>query len=67
MRIDLNADVGESFGDWRSDDAALLRSVTSASIACGGHCGDESTMRRTVDLAMDNRVTIGACPASPDT
>ena len=58
--IDLNADVGESFGDWRSDDAALLRSVTSASIACGGHCGDESTMRRTVDLAMDNRVTIGA-------
>ena len=35
MAIDLNADVGESFGDWCTDDAAILRLVTSASVACG--------------------------------
>lgn len=60
MAIDLNADVGESFGDWRTDDAAILRLVTSASVACGGHCGDADSMRRTVDLAAENGVTVGA-------
>ncbi|HET7899757.1 MAG TPA: 5-oxoprolinase subunit PxpA [Candidatus Nanopelagicales bacterium] len=60
MRIDLNADVGESYGDWRTDDATILRSVTSASVACGGHTGDAASMRRTVDLAAENGVSIGA-------
>ncbi len=60
MAIDLNADVGESFGDWCTDDAAILRLVTSASVACGGHCGDATTMRRTVDLAVENGVSVGA-------
>lgn len=60
MVIDLNADVGESLGDWRTDDAAILRHVTSASVACGGHCGDATSMRRTVDLAVENGVVVGA-------
>ena len=60
MAIDLNADVGESFGDWRTDDASLLRLVTSASVACGGHCGDAGSMRATVALAVQNGVSIGA-------
>ena len=60
MAIDLNADVGESRGDWRTDDAAILRLVTSASVACGGHCGDATTMHRTVDLAVENGVSVGA-------
>jgi UPF0271 protein len=59
--IDLNADLGESFGSWRmGDDAALLRVVTSASIACGFHAGDPPTMVRTVALAAERGVTIGA-------
>ena len=45
-RIDLNADLGEGFGDWSmGDDAAMLGVVTTANIACGGHAGDGSTMR----------------------
>lgn len=60
MAIDLNADVGESFGDWSTDDASLLRLVTSASVACGGHCGDARSMRRTVELAVENGVSIGS-------
>jgi len=60
VAIDLNADVGESSGDWRTDDAAIMRSVTSASVACGGHCGDAASMRRTVDLAVEHGVSVGA-------
>ncbi len=60
MRIDLNADVGESFDGWSTDDASLLRLVTSASVACGGHCGDAESMRRTVELAVENGVSVGA-------
>jgi UPF0271 protein len=59
--IDLNADLGESFGSWRmGDDAALLQVVTSASIACGFHAGDPPTMVRTVALAAEHGVTVGA-------
>lgn len=59
--IDLNADLGESYGRWQSgDDEAVLRCVTSASIACGGHAGDPTTMRRTVETAVRHGVTIGA-------
>ncbi len=59
--IDLNADVGESFGRWRlGDDAGLLRVVTSANIACGFHAGDPATLVRTCRLAVEAGVAIGA-------
>ncbi|MGE0448295.1 MAG: LamB/YcsF family protein [Vicinamibacterales bacterium] len=62
-RVDLNADVGESFGPYViGDDAAVLRSVTSASIAAGFHAGDASVLRRTVRLAKEHGVAVGAHP-----
>ncbi|NHB85581.1 LamB/YcsF family protein [Tessaracoccus sp. HDW20] len=61
MRIDLNADVGESFGRWRlGDDEALLDVVSSANVACGFHAGDPLTMTRTVHLAAARGVRVGA-------
>ena len=54
--IDLNADLGEGFGD----DATMLKIVTSASIACGGHAGDAETMRETICGARANGVRIPA-------
>ncbi len=67
MRVDLNADMGESFGAWRmGDDAALLRTVTSANIACGGHAGDADVMSTTMTLAHKNGVGIGAHPGFMD-
>lgn len=67
MRIDLNSDLGESFGAWRmGQDEALMASVTSANVACGFHAGDPSEMRRTVALARDHGVRIGAHPGFPD-
>ena len=63
MQVDLNADMGESFGPWvMGDDAALLRTVTSANIACGAHAGDPDVMAQTMRLAIDNGVGIGAHP-----
>lgn len=60
----MNADLGEDPG---SDvDEAMLRIVSSANIACGGHAGDAETMRRTVRLAIANGVRIGAHPSYPD-
>ena len=65
--INLNADLGEGFGPWRmGDDAAMLDIVASANIACGGHAGDANTMRRTVRLARERGVSIGAHPSYPD-
>ena len=59
--IDLNADLGESYGNWRmGDDAALLGVVTSANIACGFHAGDPLTIRTTVRQAVLHNVVIGA-------
>jgi len=59
--IDLNSDVGESFGRWRlGDDAGVLAAVTSANVACGFHAGDPLTLRRTCELAADRGVRIGA-------
>lgn len=61
MRIDLNADLGESYGAWSmGDDASLLDLVTSANIATGFHAGDPATLLRTVRLAADQGVSIGA-------
>lgn len=65
-RIDLNADLGEAFGRWRLDDAAMLEVVTSASIACGFHAGDPRVMRETVAAASARGVAIGAHPSYPD-
>ena len=63
MRIDLNADLGEGFGPWKmGDDAAMLRIVTSANLACGGHAGDPETMYRALVEARDRGVAIGAHP-----
>jgi UPF0271 protein len=65
--IDLNSDLGESFGAWpMGDDAALLAVVSSANIACGFHAGDPDIMRRTVALAVENDVAIGAHVSLPD-
>lgn len=65
--VDLNADMGESFGPWRmGDDAALLDIVTSANIACGGHAGDADVMAATMTLAHRNGVGIGAHPGFMD-
>lgn len=65
--VDLNADMGESFGPWNmGDDAALLNIVTSANIACGGHAGDADTMAATMGLAHRNGVGIGAHPGFMD-
>ncbi|KAA1421993.1 LamB/YcsF family protein [Nocardioides humilatus] len=59
--IDINADVGESFGRWRlGDDAALVPHLTSANVACGFHAGDPRTLLETCSLATTHGVTIGA-------
>ena len=59
--MDLNADVGESFGLWKlGDDAALLSLVTSANVACGFHAGDPTTVRRTTERAVQLGVSVGA-------
>ena len=66
-KVDLNSDMGEGFGPWpMGDDAALLRVVTSANVACGFHAGDPDVMSRTMRLAVENGVGIGAHPGFPD-
>lgn len=65
--IDLNADMGESFGAYTmGNDEALLSVVSSANIACGFHAGDPSVMHRTVRWALEKGVAIGAHPGLPD-
>jgi len=65
--IDLNCDMGESFGAWTMGaDAEVMPHVTSANIACGFHGGDPATIRRTVRLAVDCGVAVGAHPSLPD-
>ena len=59
--VDLNSDVGESFGRWElGDDVEVLRVVTSANVACGFHAGDASTLRRCCEAAAEQGVVIGA-------
>jgi UPF0271 protein len=61
MSVDLNSDVGESFGRWvLGDDEAMLDVVTSANVACGFHAGDPSTLARTVGWAVTRDVRLGA-------
>ncbi len=67
MRLDLNADVGESFGAYSmGDDRAVMTAVTSVSIAAGFHAGDPTVLRETIRLAKANGVSIGAHPSFPD-
>jgi UPF0271 protein len=67
MRIDLNSDLGESFGRWTlGNDAELMKSITSANVACGFHAGDPGVMRDTVRMARDYGVVVGAHPGLPD-
>ena len=66
-RLNLNADLGESFGPWKmGSDGAMLGIVNSANVACGCHAGDPSVMLETVALARDNGVSVGAHPGFPD-
>jgi len=65
--IDLNCDIGESYGAWSmGQDAQVMPWITSANIACGFHAGDFSTMQQTVALAKQHAVAIGAHVSLPD-
>ncbi|SHG99267.1 LamB/YcsF family protein [Marivita hallyeonensis] len=67
MHVDLNADMGESFGPWpMGSDAELLDVITSANVACGFHAGDWDVMADTMALAVEKDVGIGAHPGFPD-
>ena len=67
MRVDLNCDMGESYGAWTiGDDAAIMPFVSSVNVACGFHGGDPSVMRATVHAAATHHVAIGAHPGLPD-
>lgn len=67
MKIDLNCDMGESFGRYKlGNDAAVMAYISSANIACGLHGGDPIVMRTTIQLARQHGVAIGAHPGWPD-
>ena len=67
MKIDLNCDMGESFGRYKLGvDAAVMSFITSANIACGLHAGDPVVMRSTIQLARKHGVAVGAHPGWPD-
>lgn len=67
MRVDLNCDFGESFGIYRlGEEKEILQYVTSVNIACGFHAGDPLVMRKTVQMALEQNVAIGAHPGFPD-
>jgi UPF0271 protein len=67
VRIDLNADVGESLGPWpMGNDERLIPLVSSVNVACGAHAGDPLTIERTIRLAIEHGVAVGAHPGYPD-
>jgi UPF0271 protein len=67
MSVDLNADLGESYGHWRlGDDDAMLSMITSANVACGFHAGDPAGLLRTCRSAVEHGVVIGAQVGYPD-
>ena len=67
MQLNLNADLGESFGPWpMGDDQALLGIVNSANVACGFHAGDPLVMQTTIQTAHTNKTSLGAHPGFPD-
>lgn len=67
VRIDLNCDLGESFGSYKiGQDKEILKYISSANVACGFHAGDYNVMYETVKIARDNNVAIGAHPGLND-
>ena len=65
--LDINVDMGESYGRFKvGSDESLMPHIQSCNLACGFHGGDPSTIRRTIDLALENNVKIGAHPSYPD-
>lgn len=67
MQIDLNADAGESFGNWKlGRDEELFPLISSVNVACGFHAGDPMTIRHTLKLAQQTGVAVGAHPGFPD-
>lgn len=67
MKVDLNCDMGESFGLYQmGNDEEMMKYISSANIACGFHAGDPHVMHKTVQLAKTYNVAIGAHPAFPD-
>ena len=67
LSVDLNCDMGESFGAWQmGNDAALMDFVSSVNVACGFHAGDASVIRQTIETAISKNVAVGAHPSFPD-
>ena len=67
MNIDINCDMGESFGPWKMGaDAEVMPNITSANVACGAHAGDPGVMRRTIRAAKEHGVAVGAHPGFAD-
>lgn len=67
ISVDLNCDMGESFGAWRMGrDAELMDYVSSVNVACGFHAGDATVIRKTIETAISKNVAIGAHPSFPD-
>lgn len=67
ISVDLNCDMGESFGTWRmGNDSALMDYCSSINIACGFHAGDPTVIRKTIEIALEKRIAIGAHPSFPD-
>lgn len=67
LKVDLNSDIGESFGDYKLGiDEEVLRYISSANIACGFHAGDPLIMDKTVEMAVNENTAIGAHPGFPD-
>jgi len=66
-QIDLNCDMGESFGAYKIGmDGEVIKYISSANIACGFHAGDPMVMNHTVEMAVENGVGVGAHPGYPD-
>ena len=66
-RIDLNSDIGESYGAYcMGDDAGVMAAITSANVACGFHAGDPLVMKKTVELCKGKGIAVGAHPGYPD-
>lgn len=66
-QVDINCDMGESFGVYKLGlDEEVIKFISSANIACGFHAGDPSVMNKTVEIAVENNVAVGAHPGFPD-
>tara|TARA_B100000424_G_scaffold241270_1_gene209297 strand:- start:124 stop:888 length:765 start_codon:yes stop_codon:yes gene_type:complete len=67
FKVDINADIGESFGSYKLGfDEEIVKYISSANIATGFHAGDPNWMQKTIELSMNNKVSIGAHPSYPD-